>query len=434
MLMKFLYKMMFFLVCLVCVGCDTIFPSATPSPTMTPPVLPTQTRPPLPTPTSTPIVYQGTITLWHSWDETRVPTLVQIIRDFQAIYPDVQFNITYVPPEILRERYRTEQREGYGPTLLMGPDQWGPILYSEGQIADLTPQAPETLLKTISPPALQSVQQGDALIGLPYEMRGVVLYRNKALISQAPTTLDELITLARSATHADIIGAYLERSFFYSGAHLNGIGGRLMDGSGNPVFNDGKGLEWVDLLRRFEEAGPTEFMANRDLERFKAGKAGMIIDGTWNLQAIKDAIGGGNLAVDPWPSYRDGRLSGYVQSNSLYLNPNDNEDSRRAAWKFMEYMLSPAAQAVLLQAGNIPVVSEIQTSDPLVPEIMKALSGGVTYPPLPQMTLYESPIDAALKSIFVEKAESTDKLQAAQNEIQKALGEQSVPTAPTPTP
>ena len=432
--MKFLYKMMFFLVCLVCVGCGTIFPSATPSPTMTPPILPTQTRPPLPTPTSTPIVYQGTITLWHSWDETRVPTLVQIIRDFQANYPDVQFNITYVPPEILRERYRTEQREGYGPTLLMGPDQWGPILYGEGQIADLTPLAPETLLKTISPPSLQSVQQGDALIGLPYEMRGVVLYRNKALISQAPTTLDELITLARSATHADIIGAYLERSFFYSGAHLNGIGGRLMDGSGNPVFNDGKGLEWVDLLRRFEEAGPTEFLANRDLERFKAGKVGMIIDGTWNLQAIKDAIGGGNLAVDPWPSYRDGRLSGYVQSNSLYLNPNDNEDSRRAAWKFMEYMLSPAAQAVLLQAGNIPVVSEIQTPDPLIPEIMKALSGGVTYPPLPQMTLYESPIDAALKSIFLEKAESTDKLQAAQNEIQKALGEQSVPTAPTPTP
>jgi maltose-binding protein MalE len=169
------------------------------------------------------------------------------------------------------------------------------------------------------------------------------MYRNTAIIADAPATFDDLVAAAQAATTDDVVGANLEYGFFFSAAHLHGVGGLLMDE---------KGVEWLNLLNSFKDAGPTEYYTDNDVNLFKAGQAGIIIDGTWNTTGLAEAIGAENLAIDPWPT----PLSGYVQTENIYLNANAEGEDVDVGWAFMEFFLSAEAQAMLTEAGHIPAV------------------------------------------------------------------------------
>ena len=379
----------------------------------------------------------GTVTLWHSWSEGETPVLVQTIAEFQSRYPGVQFDVLYIPAEKLQARLESAASQGRSPTLWFGPADWGPPLYDAGRVADLSDLVNNDLVQSLNQPAVGSVQYKNAIIGLPYTIRGVLLYRNRKLIPKAAATFDELVALAQSIAQGELLGADLERSFSFSGAHLDGIGGRLMDEHGAPAFDNAKGVAWIELLRSFEKAGPTEFLSDNDLEVFEAGKAGFIIDGTWNMKALSQALGAENLAIDPWPAYRDGRLSGYVQSDVLFLSSKASGSEQAAALKFLEYFLSPPAQLRLTQIDHIPAASAVKVTDPLMLQAIAALAGGTTYPSLPQMAAYSAQMDAALKSALEEGTDPASALEVAAKAIRAAqAGAQAVSTNPVilPTP
>ncbi len=398
---------------------------------------PKPTRRPTLTPTPTEFVLHGTVRIWHSWDETEMAALDQIVRGFTAIYPDVLFDVLYVPSQDIQVRYTSEVGEGVGPTLLLGPAEWGPSLYNAGLIKDLGGMASQDLLDSLNQPALGESRYKGTLLGLPYSISGIVLYRNADIITIPAKTFDELVTLAQTASNGDKVGADLERSFFYSGAHLNGLGGQLMDANGKPAFNDAKGLEWIEMLKEFEKAGPTNYFTDQDLDYFKAGRVGWIIDGTWNLGALADAISSDKLAIDPWPSFGNGHLSGYVMAEDLYLSPHSNGDDLAATQKFIEYFLSPAAQAHLAEVGRIPSANQVTLTDStpngkIIAQAMTALAGGTTYPITPAMQYYTVSMDVALRSILDGKTPSSQALQTANDDILAALS--ATPGTPTPAP
>jgi len=393
-----------------------------------------QSRQPNLSPSPTELIIQGTISIWHSWDEKDRVALDLIIRGFSEIYPDVFFDVLYIPSEDIQSRYEVETREGTGPTLLLGPAEWGPQLFDTGMIKDLKEILPDSLLTSINKPALEASKYRDTLIGLPYAIQGVVLFRNKDIATLSPSSFEELVILAQSSTQGEDIGAILERSFVFSGAHLNGIGGQWMDSDGLPVFNNQRGLAWIALLEQFEEAGPTNFLTDQDVEYFKSGRVGWIIDGTWNIQSLADAIGSDKLAIDPWPSCDEGFLSGYVLPENIYLSRQTSNDSLEAVRKFIEYCLSPQAQSKMIEVGRIPSINDLQMTDQngnsLIAQAMTALAGGTAYPILPEISTYNINIDIALRTIFEEGIQPEQALQDAETTI----FENVQPSQPTSTP
>jgi ABC-type glycerol-3-phosphate transport system substrate-binding protein len=209
-----------------------------------------------------------------------------------------------------------------------------------------------------------------------------------------------------------------------------------MDNDYQPAFNDARGLAWIEMLKRFEEAGPPNYFSDEDLERFKQGTVGWIIDGTWNLRSLAAAIGPEKLAIDPWPGYEDGRMAGYVMAENVYLSPQESPETRLPATLFIDHLLSPESQAHLAEVGRIPAVSGVAISDPvsgpLMIQAIAALAGGATYPAVPQMTYYNLNLDIALRSIFEEGVPPEQALQSADEAIRADL-EANFPT-PTPVP
>lgn len=391
--------------------------NVTPSPELT--ITPTQH--PLYTSQPPQNVFQ-TVTIWHSWNPTETQTLEEVIRSFQSIFSNVKFVLTYFPPAELQEKYARSAYLGDGPDLLLGPADWGPAYYDQELVADLAQVADAKFLATINPAALNEARYRGALIGLPYTIRsGIVMIRNKTILPYAPASFDELVTISKAATHGGVVGAYLEWSFFYAAAHLDGIGGQLMDQNGDPAFNSAMGVEWLKLLNAFREAGPTEFNGSHDLDTFKTGNAGLIIDGTWNLPQLAQAIGAQNLVVDPWPAYKTGHLAGYIQTDNIYLNSNVTGDQRYAALQFMGFFLAGEVQSMMTRAGHIPAVMDINVTDPLMQQEMTAFKGAVAYPIRPELQAYWDPLQAAMLSVVNNRVDPAPALQQAYQDTQAAI-------------
>ena len=396
-----------------------------PAVTVTPLGTPFELPPPQPV---SPPPAGSAVTIWHSWNSLELDALQDIIQSFQRFYPDVTFTLQYIPLNDLYNTYYQFAYLGSGPSLLLGPAEWGIKLFDNGLIASLDPYVPGDFLADINPAALASGEYHDILISLPLSQHGIVMFRNISIIDTAPETFDQLSTLSHEATRAGLVGSYLERGAFFSAAELLGLGGEMMDEQGYPAFDNSTGLQWLDLLRDYDLAGAVTFNTNFDLNMFKRGRVGIIIDGTWNAASLQEAIGTENLAIDAWPTYGSGHMTGWVQADSIFLNANTQGDDRFAALAFMGYLLDPNVQMVLAEAGHIPSVSTTQPRNPLVKQAMVAFSNGAPYPIMFDtnwLQRYWSELDIAIQGVFVTGISPENALKTASDNLNAEINNQS---------
>ena len=374
----------------------------------------------------------GQVSIYHSWRDEELAALWQIIKSYQEYYPDVIFDLTYIPQADLLGRYTQIAYNGAGPDLLFGSSDWRASLAGQVLVEDLTPYISEPFRETFNPVALGTGQFQGSQVCLPYEQRGVLLYRNRKIIPEAPATFEQLVSLAAQATRAGTLGAYFEGGSYFSLAHLTGLGGQLLDSQSNPLFDrDGyrASLAWIGLLKAMKGAGALELNGDRDIQLFEDGKTGLIVEGSWNRNALAQAIGSENLVIDPWPTYQKGRLSGFVQSDCLYLNSNTRELSaldHQAALNFMGYFLTSPMQVRLAETGSIPVLIPAQPSDTLTRQAMLAFQGGVPYPAeLDEVTrqVYFTALDGAVAGVIDQGQDPLSALQTAFDAIQKRIAE-----------
>jgi len=360
----------------------------------------------------------GTVTLWHAWKESEIVSLTEVIAAFNAMYPDVTVDVLYTPFDDLRNKFETAAATGSGPTVLIGGADWGPGLYDAELVADLTGQIGDDVIAGINPAAMGAVEYAGALVGLPQTIKGVVMFRNTQILPEAPTTYEEMVAMHNEVTEGDVVGVDLEYGFFFSAAHLNGVcGGELMTADGDPTFNTPEGECWMALFNTWEEDfGVVENYNDNDVNLFKSGNVGIIIDGSWNTSALAEAIGAENLAIDPFPTVGDGALSGYVQTENIYLSANAEGDDLAASIAFIEYFLSAEAQALLADpegAAHLPAIVGLEITDPLMAQAAAAFEGGTAFPVIPEMNAYWDPMNNALLQVVQEDADIATALQEA---------------------
>ena len=250
------------------------------------------------------------------------------------------------------------------------------------------------------------------------------MFRNTDLISDPAASLEELKSMAHEITHGGVVGSYLERGSYFSSPAIIGLGGRLMDENGYPAFNDQYGLEWFDLLGAYDEAGAVTFNTNYDLEKFKQARVGIIIDGSWNITTLTQSMGVDKLAIDPWPTYGTGHMSGWVETDSVYLNSNTAGNNRFAALSFMGYLLDPNVQMHLAEVGHIPTVITTQPREPLIKQAMLAFFSGAPYPITIEnnvLSIYRTELDKAIRDVFERGIDPASALQSAEDNINQAM-------------
>ena len=357
-----------------------------------------------------------TISLWHSFDANEIESLLSVSAAFKENNPDVEFDFLYSPEFDIRSKFESTAGSGGGPSILIGNGSWGPSFYEDSLIRNVANLVDEDIISTINPAALSSVQYREALIGLPLNLKGVLLFRNADHILTAPETFPALIDSAVTATSGDVIGAYLDYGLFYSGGHLQAIGGSLMDQEGNPAFNNDKGIQWLEMLKRFKEAGPAEPNNDNDLNLFGEGRVGFIIGDFSDAVSLSESIGENNFTIDPWPT----DMSGYTQSDVVFLNADLSGNELDCGSAFMNFLLSNQAQEEFSKpemAGFIPSITGVDFTDSLQQQAALAFEKGTPLPILPEMSLYWEPLNVALFSVVELASDPAEALTIAEQTI-----------------
>jgi len=363
---------------------------------------------PMPEPSAT------AITLWHSWKDLEIESLNEVLAGFNAMYPDVTIETLFIPHEDIQNKATTELGAGEGPDILIDASDRGPSYLEANLIYDMSDLISPEVVDGLVDSAVDAVTYDGVLVGLPQTLKGVVMFRNKALMADPPASLDDII---------DAGDASLERGYFFAMAHLSeACGGMIANADGTAAFNTPEGVCWLELIDSFPGVAG-EYNNDNDVDTFKQGMTSVIIDGTWNASGLADAIGPENLAIDPWPTTESGALSGVVQTESIYIGANTFDDKLAASAAFVEYFLSPEAQAILAnpdKAGHIPAVDGLQVEGDIQAQALAAFqSGGVAQPR--HGGCYWANMDTALQAYFGGSSSAEDALAEAAETINSAV-------------
>ncbi len=361
---------------------------------------------------------ETTITLWHSMKDSEIAAMTgTIIPTFQETYPNVQVELLFTPDSDLRGKFETAVSTGEGHDILVGHDDWGPAFYDAllvGDVSDVLADYGDNInAAAIAEGAYKGVQ-----VGVPYSLKGVVMYRNTDIMPEAASDFNDLLAKAEANSSGDVYGFVGETGPFFAMGHLHKTGD-LMTEEGDPIFNSDAGVAWMEMLKAFDTVGPTSHDDDNDVNLFKQGKAGVIIDGAWNIGAFTDL--GDAVVIDPWPA----GMSGFVQSSYIFLNANVTGDQATAAKAFMGFLLTTDAQAAFYESDPafIPANSQVEVTDPLRQQAMAAFDGGVGFVTIPEMGAYWGPVGNAILAVRVDNADIQTTLDSAQEAVAQAVDE-----------
>lgn len=400
--------------------------------------LPTQTPAPLPTPSPQPdTTVRGEVVIWVAYDPIELESLQAVIDAFTAQNPDIAFALAYYPEAQLLEEFQSLGTSGRRPTLLIGPSRWGPELFASGNVLDLGALIDPELEEDIYPSAWTQARSDFAVLGLPLEMKGVLLYRNQALAEESPATVAEWVAVQEKLANQQGLESQLDFGFTYNGAFLSSCGAVLEEPSDRSQLWGPAGLCWLELLRDLAINSKVVFNSDQDFEAFVIGESPWLIDLAERRAELQAALGSPDLRVNPWPVYAQQALPlrGYMWTENVYLAAGTPSRDLEATWAFARYLLSQEAQSIFgdpANGGHLPVNASVELTDPLMIESSAMLRSGVPWPFNFQDQKFLDELENAVVNVVQQGSEPEFALNFAQESL--GLPITVIPTATAVAP
>ena len=216
--------------------------------------------------------------------------------------------------------------------------------------------------------------------GLPTAVRSLALFYNNDLFSEAglsgpPETLDQMVEYAKKLTKTDSAGNYIQVGFavdtdgqdhhFWREVLIRHFGGQPYSNDGQKVtYNTDAGAEALKYLTDFEKThktGSNGFM-NRGQDAFAAGKAGMVLDGSFRISKF-NKTDGLNFSISELPGHNGNRYN-FSSFWATALSTNAKGEKKEAAAKFLKYLTSEEAMQVWLDTvGELPAKPSVALVD-----------------------------------------------------------------------
>ena len=247
-------------------------------------------------------------------------------------------------------------------------------------------------------PIVSAMKRGEDYYGLPTAVRSLALFYNKKLFTEAgldpanpPKTLDEFVAAAQKIAKHDaagnltVAGSTLDMGGqdhqWWREVLIRQYGGEpYTDNDQKVAYNSEPGiqaLKFYTSLQLEKKIGQAGFM-DEGQAAFRAGKAGMTIDGTFRLgsfRTIKDFEWG----VTELPTNDKNIRSNYASYFANGISAKTTGEELEASKKFLAYISSPEAMAIWLKTvGELPArrsaaLTEENLKDPIYAPFLKGL-------------------------------------------------------------
>jgi multiple sugar transport system substrate-binding protein len=280
--------------------------------------------------------------------------------------------------------------------------------------------------------------------GLPTAVRCMALFYNKDLFQKAgldpekpPLTLDELVADAKAIVKRDGAGNYTQVGMALDIARqdhnwwreilVRQFGGASYSEDGAKVAYDSeagrKALEFYTDLQKVHKIGQESFM-DEGQAAFRAGLAGMVVDGTFRIASYK-TIQTFKWGVAELPT-QDGKKANFGSYFANAIGAAATGEKLAAAEKFLAFVSSEKAMNVWLEkVGELPArrkvaLTETNIKDPIYGPFIAGLGYATTPPMSDELAQRQASIDM-INSVLLKDAPIPEALKAAAEREQAVL-------------
>ncbi|MDO7868873.1 extracellular solute-binding protein [Nocardioides jiangxiensis] len=367
---------------------------------------------------------KATLTWWDTSDPTNEgPAFKELIKRFNAEYPNVKINYQSVPFGEAQNKFKTAAEAGEGaPDILRAEVAWVPEFAAAGHLYAL--DGSDVLTKNhYLDTALSSDVYNGKTYGVPQVTDTLGLMYNKKLfkeagITEAPATWADVkadAKLLKQKAHVD--GIYLNSGGYFMLPFMYGEGGDLVDTDTKTIEVASKAnKDGIRIAQDLVKSGAAPKPDANDsygtmMTLFKEGKVGMVINGPWEVANIsKDPKFGGfdNLGIAPVPAGSQG-AGAPVGGHNYVVYSGMDEKKADAATAFLEFMTSPESEAFIAdKLGLLPTneaAYDLIKDNERVTAWKSALDVAKARPWIPEGGLFFGPLDEMATKVLVQGAD-----------------------------
>ncbi len=388
-----------------------------------------------------------TITYWQYDYASKVSTMNELIKKFQAQNPDIVVKQETFPYDAYNQKVASSVPAGQGPDVVNLFYGWLPQYVDSGYLQPLpASDFPVAKVESSFVPMIKTSKIGGKYYALPTSVRTLAVFYNKDLFKASkvlvpPRTWQDFIAAGQKI----VKGAPPRFTQLGFGIQPDGQDYHMLrevlvrQFGGNPYSADGKKVTYdsdagvkamtfyTDLYTKYKLGVPNFFPGNNSYrDAFVAGKVGMIVDGSFAIGTIRSGAKF-NWGVLPMPTMQGSS----VRSNfgSYWVNgitKNAKGDKLVAATKFLKFLTSEETMRTWLgSVGEIPASKKLSNdpslrNDPVYGPFVQAL-------PFAHSTLFvdeagqrKAWVDA-MNSVILQGGTPASAIKKAAAEEQKIL-------------
>ncbi len=338
------------------------------------------------------------IEYWQYFFDARVTAMEQLIDNFEAANPDITVTMTHFPYADYRTKVAAAIPAGEGPDVVQLFYGWLNDYVAAELIQPLPADAfPPDQIEADFFPMVGAMRDGDNYWALPTAVRSLALFYNERLFEEAgidapPETLDELVELAAKMTKRDGAGNMTQAGFtigmnaqdhhWFREVLVRQMGGEpYMDDYRTVNYNSDAGIKAIEFYTGLAgDDGVAAFgFMDEPQAAFKAGRAGMHIDGSFRIGSLNKTRGL-KWGVTELPANADGERFNYSSYWVNAITTKAEGEKYDAAVKFMAYVTSDEAMQIWLDVvGELPAkpsvgMTEANASDPVFGPFIRGLA------------------------------------------------------------
>ncbi|MGM0575646.1 MAG: extracellular solute-binding protein [Myxococcota bacterium] len=368
------------------------------------------------------------VVLWHAYRAREKAALEQVVAAFNEARDDVRIRLQAVPYDPFVDKISITVPRGQGPDVfIFAHNMIGPWV-DKGLLAPLGTRVPQGALEAFLPQTVKALVYRKNLYGLPLAFKSLALFYNRALLDEAPETMEDLLTEVKGTQDPDAgtWGFVYEAGLLYNHAPwMHAFGGRVFGEDGQPALDTPaqvEALEFARSLHREHRVLPKGINAFMVTSLFNEGKAVACLNGPWFRAEIDEGV---EYGVAPIPSVEGSPAAPYLGIESVFVSAKSEQ--KDAAVQVALYLAGEEAAKVRMEEGQQPVAHAATVragaeEDSALATFVEQAEDAVVMPARPEMQLVWSTMDMAVRGAVFGDKDPAEALEKAQAKVVEDIG------------
>ncbi|EYE88362.1 hypothetical protein Q428_08160 [Fervidicella metallireducens AeB] len=359
-----------------------------------------------------------TLKVWHSWTGAEEEALKETTTKYTEAHPNVNFELLYTPNDNFKDKVVASLQTGDGPDLFFGAHDWVGVL-ATGNLIDPIDDYVADVKDNYIESTYNIASLNGKHYGFPLSMEAVVLIYNKDLVSTPPTTITEMINIAKENVKKGKSGIAvdLNNTFYNTYGFLQSFGGSALKEDGVTPNLDAQGyvdyLKFLNKLINVDKVIPKQLDYGTAQALFLEGKAAFWINGPWCFADIEKSNINWGAVVLPKNDITGKDSRPFVGGKMAFL-PKSSQNKEVAA-DFAKFLTSAEIEKMFNEkVGTVPANKGVELAKWTDKLISDAATLGVPMPVVPEMNQVWQPAKDSISAVV-------DSGKSAEQEAKKQM-------------